>query len=297
MKLSGYGSAVIANLIKAGLKKNLYYEIKDVVVEERQDGIHSWKNKIRTKVFGLNSTKSVRKELIDLLIERVERHKDKFVSPIIYNELLGMQVKKNGKVEHSDTTHDDQVFSMLMALWVWYNGTNLAERYGIKKSSIRTDDEIDEAVDYFNPETTEIVGSFNDDGRLDGDDQISQTAKLLESERYESIKTYLEKRHEIEEAQFRALVMTPLGQKAFRDTYNIPKDQPVEQFIISAAGQQSLGGIPDEVFEDFYNIPLHNRPLSLSDTQDNQPGQIAVPESMAFMLEDDNYRYSDHFNF
>jgi len=268
-----------------------------VVVEERQDGIHSWKNKIRTKVFGLNSTKSVRKELIDLLIERVERHKDKFVSPIIYNELLGMQVKKNGKVEHSDTTHDDQVFSMLMALWVWYNGTNLAERYGIKKSSIRTDDEIDEAVDYFNPETTEIVGSFNDDGRLDGDDQISQTAKLLESERYENIKTYLEKRHEIEEAQFRALVMTPLGQKAFRDTYNIPKDQPVEQFIISAAGQQSLGGIPDEVFEDFYNIPLHNRPLSLSDTQDNQPGQIAVPESMAFMLEDDNYRYSDHFNF
>ena len=150
-------------------------------------------------------------------------------------------------------------------------------------------------MDYFNPETTEIVGSFNDDGKLDGDDQISQTIKIIESERYESIQDYLKKRHEIEEAQFRALVMTPLGQKAFRDTYNIPKDQPVEQFIISAAGQQSLGGIPDEVFENFYNIPLHNRPLS--DTQDGQPGQIAVPEGMAFMLEDDNYRYSDHFNF
>ena len=98
-----------------GLKKNLYYEIKDIVTEERQDGVHAYKQKIRTKVYGLNSTKSVRQELIDILIDRAENHKDKFISPIIYNEMLGMEIKKNGKVEHSNSTHDDQVFSMLMA--------------------------------------------------------------------------------------------------------------------------------------------------------------------------------------
>lgn len=98
-----------------GLKKNLYYEIKDIVTEERQDGVHAYKQKIRTKVYGLNSTKSVRQVLIDILIDRAENHKDKFISPIIYNEMLGMEIKKNGKVEHSNSTHDDQVFSMLMA--------------------------------------------------------------------------------------------------------------------------------------------------------------------------------------
>ena len=155
-----------------GIKKNLYYEIKDVVVEEKQDGIHSYKQKIRTKVFGLNSTKEVRKLLIDILIERVENHKDKIISPIIYNELLGMEIKRNGKVEHSNSTHDDQVFSMLMALYVWYEGINLSERYGIKKTSIKTDDEVDEQIDYYNDDTVEIVDSFNKEDPLY--DQIEQ---------------------------------------------------------------------------------------------------------------------------
>ena len=171
-KHQGYGSTVISKLIKMGIKKNLYYEIKDVVVEEKQDGIHSYKQKIRTKVFGLNSTKEVRKLLIDILIERVENHKDKIISPIIYNELLGMEIKRNGKVEHSNSTHDDQVFSMLMALYVWYEGINLSERYGIKKTSIKTDDEVDEQIDYYNDDTVEIVDHFNSDDELY--DQIEQ---------------------------------------------------------------------------------------------------------------------------
>ena len=114
-KQNGFGATVISKLIKMGLKKNLYYEIKDMVVEERQDGVHAYKQKVRTKVYGLNSTKQIRQLLIDILIDRVENHKDKIISPIIYNELLGMEIKRNGKVEHSASTHDDQIFSMLMA--------------------------------------------------------------------------------------------------------------------------------------------------------------------------------------
>ena len=96
---------------------------------------------IRSKSkYGLNPTKAVRQLLIDILIDRSENHKDKFISPIIYEEMLGMEIKRNGKVEHSASTHDDQVFSMLMALYVWYEGVNLSERFGIKKCSIKTDD-------------------------------------------------------------------------------------------------------------------------------------------------------------
>ena len=65
-----------------------------------------------------------------------------------------MEVKKNGKVEHSSTTHDDQVFSWLMALYVWYDGENLSERFGIQKNTLKTDDE----EELFDTELDEELG-------------------------------------------------------------------------------------------------------------------------------------------
>jgi hypothetical protein len=54
LNINGYGSSVIAALLKMGIKRNLYYEIKDTEVEEKFDGVHVYKQKIRTKVYGLN---------------------------------------------------------------------------------------------------------------------------------------------------------------------------------------------------------------------------------------------------
>ena len=246
-KHNGYGSSVISRLIKAGLKKNLYYEIKDVTVEERQDGVHAYKQKIRTKVYGLNSTRDVRKQLIDILIDRVENHKDKIISPIIYNELLGMEIKRNGKVEHSDSTHDDQVFSMLMALWVWYEGINLGERYGIKKSSIRTDDDIDEPVDWFNDDTVDIVDSFNTKEELDLNIEADINAAIKAGGI--QMNDFIEKQRIKERQQYEALINTPLGERAYRTKFNIPKDQPLNKYI-NTNGQFDL---PDSIFTGFYN--------------------------------------------
>ena len=126
-------------MCKTSVKKNLYWEIKDKVIEEAFDGVRMNKNHRRVKVYGLDSTKNVRARLIEILMERVMYHKDKFVAPILHEEMKAMQVKKNGKVEHSDQTHDDQVFSYLMALYVWYEGHNLMENFGIRKSVLKTD--------------------------------------------------------------------------------------------------------------------------------------------------------------
>ena len=135
----GFGVSVIQRLCKTSVKKNLYWEIKDKVVEEAFDGVRMNKNHRRVRVYGLDSTKNVRARLIEILMERVMYHKDKFVAPILHEEMKAMQVKKNGKVEHSDQTHDDQVFSYLMALYVWYEGHNLMENFGIRKSVLKTD--------------------------------------------------------------------------------------------------------------------------------------------------------------
>ena len=101
----------------------------------------------KTKVYGLDSSHHVRENLIELLKERVNLHKDKFISPTLHKEMTGLEIKRNGKVEHSDLTHDDQIFSYLKALYVWYEGKNLRELYGIEKSTIQTEDSVDDIIE------------------------------------------------------------------------------------------------------------------------------------------------------
>lgn len=288
---NGVGQGVISALIKMGLKKNLYYEIKDRTIEERQDGVHSYKHKVRVKEYGLNSTAAIRKKLIDILMERVQNHKDKIICDIIYNELLGMEVKKNGKVEHSVNTHDDQIFSMLMALYVWYEGVNLAERYGIHKTSIKTDDDIDEACDVYESDTVEIVGEFDsmdDDLRND----IYRDLQFAIAAGGTPLNDYLEKQRQEEERIFNKLLQTPLGEKAYREKYSIPDDIPISRYINT---YQNEFEVPDSVFEDFYTSHDHFNPEF--DIED-RPFLSTVPEGQIGLLQgQDGYDYRKHFNF
>lgn len=142
----GFGASVIGVLKKTSIRKNLYYEWKDRVLEERYAGDNQnlVKHKQTVKVYGLNNNHNVRKQLIDLLFERVELHKDKFNAAILHQEMEQMEVKSNGKIEHSSNSHDDQVFSYLMALYVWYYGVNLRERYNIIKTNLTTDEDLED---------------------------------------------------------------------------------------------------------------------------------------------------------
>lgn len=130
-------------LVKTSVKKNLYWEIKDKVFEESFNGIRMEKQKKKVKVYGIDSTAAIRARLIEILQERVRYHKDKFVAKILLEEMQAMEVKKSGKIEHSQNTHDDQVFSYLMALYVWYDGQNLMENFRISKTTLKTDEDIE----------------------------------------------------------------------------------------------------------------------------------------------------------
>lgn len=143
----GFGAAVIALLKKTKIKNNLYYEYKEKITEEyASNGVHTVKQKKLQKVFGLDSSKNIRELLMGILRERMEHHKDKFNSKLLYNEFLGLEVKRDGKIDHTSTTHDDLTFSYLLALYVWYEGKNLKERYGIKKQVLKTEDDVDDSV-------------------------------------------------------------------------------------------------------------------------------------------------------
>lgn len=175
----GFGKSVMKRLVKTKIKPNLYYEIKDKVMEEVYNGVRMNKVKQKVKVYGLTSTKDIRHRLIEILFERVRYHKDKFISEIIYNEMRAMEQKKNGKIEHSSNSHDDQVFSYLMAMYVWYDGHNLADNWRIQKNTLKTDENLEiEELAY--EDEIEEKGHMDVDFLSYDEDENSEVAKALE---------------------------------------------------------------------------------------------------------------------
>lgn len=177
----GFGTSVIQRLCKTSIKKNLYWEIKEKIIEESFNGIRSVKKPQRVRVYGTDSTREVRARLIEILYDRVALHKDKFIAPILHTEMQSMEVKKNGKVEHSQNSHDDQVFSYLMALYVWYDGKNLAENFHIIKNTIRTDqdEELEELDIEDSIESTEHIDLEYQ--VYEADSELAETITFIEN--------------------------------------------------------------------------------------------------------------------
>lgn len=236
----GFGASVLAALIPTTIKKNLYYEIKDKVIEETMMGggsIH--KRTQRTKVYGLDSTKTVRDTLIQILRERMECHKDKFVARVIYDELRGMECKRNGKIEHSSNTHDDSIFALLMALYVWYEGKDVMERYGIQKTTISTDAALEEAVYSLEEKYTGLIDEIS----IEENTEISQQLVEMEKAKGKLHNEWVKEQLADDERALQAILSTKIGRQAYSEKYNTPI-QDLEQGMFN---------IPNNVFEEFYS--------------------------------------------
>lgn len=228
-------------MVKTSVKRNLYYEIKERPVEESFDGYRVNHIKKFVKVYGLDSTKSVRARLIDLLMERSRMHRDKFVARILYDEMSKMVVKPSGKVEHSDRSHDDQVFSMLMALYVWYFGHNVMQNFGIQKNVIQSDDmeDIEDMEGGIANETMEEIDLDSADENVMADIQ-AQMEYLSQANRFTLGSDFNRQLYEQEQNELNlAMSNDPL----FRKTYN-------EQFHNDPNNTyRPLTQLPDEIFD------------------------------------------------
>ena len=256
----GFGASVIALLKKAGITNNLYYEFKDKIIEERFEGPGAIKRiKQLTKVFGLDSTKGVRELLMEILKERMDNHKDKFVSKRLYDEFLGLEVKRNGKIEHSTNTHDDLTFSYLMALYVWYEGKNLKEAFGINKTVLKTDEDVDDIVFDAAVETVEIYEEtiqLQKDLAKDDPSELSPMDKLKQAQRAIGM-TYQEwiKAEDAKEKEaLETALQDPQFLKAYAYKYNLTKED------VDLIRNQQDGKLPEQAFISLYSndTPTNN---------------------------------------
>jgi hypothetical protein len=230
----GFGSSVLSHLVTTSIKRNLFFEIKDSVIEERFNNGKMERTKRKVKKYGSDSTATTRECLIEILRNRVENHKDKFVSHRIFDEMQHMEVKKSGKVEHSAKTHDDQVFSYLWALYVWYEGQDLMENWGIRKDPLRTDADLEEAVltieEQYKPILEEVQMELNEEVNEQINSVMSSKAMLYAD--------WLKQQYEENERAMQAICQTPIGREAYARQYS-KSQEGLDQGLVT---------IPDDVF-------------------------------------------------
>lgn len=238
-RTGGYGNSVLSKLINSSIKRNLYFEIKDRVIEERYHNGQVIKSTKKTKIYGLDTTKQVRDQLMEILRERMKYHKDKFVCPVIYNELEGLEVKRSGRIEHSANSHDDQVISLLLALYVWYEGRNLLELYGIEKSSIKTDEDMEGALMDIEQQYNDIAKELSvvDNEIVEGQLEYLTDHRITHDE-------FLVKQTEENNNALNDILSNPIGMKAYARKYNLD-----ENFVSKVSG--SMTKIPNSIFNDF----------------------------------------------
>lgn len=224
-------------MIKTKIKRNLYYEIRDRVLEEKSNGVTIQKKTQKVRCYGFDETKTSRELLMGILRDRMDNHKAKFISPIIYNELCTLEVKKNGKIEHAANAHDDQIFSYLMALYIWYEGKDLMERYGLQKGSIHTDEDetmemgLEESLTDISPEMT-----------LEDDTIIKDTSNFLKQSKTYAYEEWVDKQNEDNRKADEMLKNDPRSRQAWLEHNHLADDN-------AGVGMYT---IPNEIFDSFY---------------------------------------------
>ena len=231
---NGVGMGALARLIHSSIKKNLFYTIKDQVLEERTNGVTVDRGVHKVKAYGIDNSKDVRSRMIELLFQRVQYHKDKFISPVLHEEMCGLTYKTNQgytRVDHSVNTHDDQIFSYLMAIYVWYECPELADRFGIIRGEIKTDTDLEEkvgALEDLYGDGYEIIDV--DRGKIEDDDPIlGDTAADLNAimnDKFVTNDKFLDKQMEDDHQALLRLLNTEIGKKAVEEAYHIDLSRP-----------------------------------------------------------------------
>jgi hypothetical protein len=253
---NGVGNTVVSTLIRdyPDIKHNLYWEVKDKVVQESYDQhgkpIRSTK---RTRVYGLDQTEATRKKLTEeIMFDRVRYHKDKIHSEMIYNELSMLEVTKRGRIDHPQNGHDDQVMSWLIALYVWYEGQNLMENWRIKKTEldIDSDFEIDETI-YKESQMVNLGMEILSDE--EENKEIMDTIKSMSKKVITHNEFMIKQEQEDAKAMEDLLRTNPLARKAYEQQYHQDSD------YLDFGTTNMLGAINDFYKEDNHEISAIQR--------------------------------------
>lgn len=113
------------------IEPRMYREPRQTMGEKKQKDGFTVKSKTSTIIYGVDTNVVTRKQMFDMLPEIVDTEYDKFVSPNVYSDLASLEKKKNGKIEHSASGHDDSLMAYLIFRFAVFHGRCFKDRFGI----------------------------------------------------------------------------------------------------------------------------------------------------------------------
>lgn len=235
----GYGTSVIAKLVKSNIKRNLFFQIKDRVIEEQIISGATHRRTQQVKVYGLDSSRNVRNELMDLVTDRVQFHKDKVIEPRIHEQLCALRYDpKRDRIDHPENGHDDMVIAWALALFVLYRGGDIANEFGITRRAFKTDAEIDEEI-YDVKQDAEVISTKLD---IISNEEIKEQLDVLKPAT--QYKDWVEAEMRSDQECLMRIMSTKQGKQAYIEKYHLDPDDFPDQGMVK---------LPDSVFTDFYN--------------------------------------------
>lgn len=126
------GDGIIDHLLQSPIASRLYYDKdRDLVSEtmkQHQDvQLSMLKNQVSSKTYyGVWTGQASRDQMMSILANHVSAHKDKFITKNIIRDLSRLVRSTSGKIVAGKGFHDDSIMSYLIALYIYYNGNNLA---------------------------------------------------------------------------------------------------------------------------------------------------------------------------
>jgi hypothetical protein len=113
------------------VERRMVREERDAIGEKTQKDGFNVKRRTRNIVYGVDTNMKSRRLMMELLPEIIDNEYDKLCSPKLYDDIAGMERKKTGKIEHSDSSHDDILFSYLIFRYALHYGDSLRQKFGI----------------------------------------------------------------------------------------------------------------------------------------------------------------------
>lgn len=177
---NSYGLNILDSLSKTDIEPRMYREEKERLAEKTQSNGFTVKRKTRTMAYGVDTNSVTRKQMIDLLPEIVATEYDKFVSPSVYSDLVNLERKRNGKIEHSASGHDDGLMAYLIFRWAVYYGKCFKSRFGISAIPSRYNVKI--ASSFNDMQTIErMITTANNAAEINNNRDFSNTMSTIQN--------------------------------------------------------------------------------------------------------------------
>jgi hypothetical protein len=129
---NSYGLNIVHNLMKDRIiEPRMYREERVKKGEKTQKDGFTVKKNTKAIVYGVETNRVTRNQMFDVLPEIVDYEYDKIVSRRLYKDIQTLEKKPNGKIEHAEGEHDDNLMSYLIFRWALHFGTNLQKKFKI----------------------------------------------------------------------------------------------------------------------------------------------------------------------